>query len=610
MPRSRLTLALALGVLPLLTSLPRDPLAVVQPNDNRVPAGQLQADTLTLRLVVTMARWYPERPDGPSVDVPVFAEEGRAPSIPAPLIRVPAGTVLRVSVRNALPDSTLQVVGLAAHPSDSVVPAPVPPGATRTFVFDAGAPGTYIYGATPGLVNADTTEQQQLAGALVVDSAATHLPDRVFVMNIWSRADTTALGGRNVLAINGRTWPWTERIETVVGDTVRWRVLNASGRGHPMHMHGFYFKVNAEGGLAADTTIAPDRQPLVVTHQMDPFSTMSMTWAAPNPGNWLFHCHLAFHIAPENALEWPTHPGGMGDHMVGLVLGITARSRAVAPILGTTDSAVVFVDEGPQRGHAPRTREYVVGSGHQIPSTDSLPGTSGILVLTRGVPTAVTVVNRLQQATSVHWHGLELDDSYSDGVTGWSGSGARLAPEVLPGQSLVVRLLAPRAGTFIYHAHLNDIEQLSSGLYGPMIVLEPGAHYDPATDHAFIAGWDSPHGSPHVPPYLLINGDSIISPVLHLTRGQRQRFRFINMGLAGLVRYTLQRDGAPVTWQALARDGADLPPALAVGGPAITVVSVGETSDFSFTPADTGTYRLTAGLAALPPVWSQEIVVR
>jgi len=610
MPRLRLPIALALGVLPLLTSLPRAPLAVVQPNDNRVPAGSLQNGVLTLHLEVRQARWFPEAADGPSVVVPAFAEIGKAPAIPAPLIRVPAGTRLFVTVHNALPDSTISLAGLAPHPLVDTAGVLVAPGQTDTLEFEAGAPGTYIYGATPGRVNADTTEQQQLAGALVVDSAATHLADRVFVMNIWSQADTTALGGRNVLAINGRTWPWTERIETVVGDTVRWRVLNASGRGHPMHMHGFYFKVNAEGGLAADTAIAPDRQPLVVTHQMAPFSTMNMTWAAPNPGNWLFHCHLAFHIAPENALEWPAHHGGMADHMVGLVLGITARAQAGAPIPPATDSAVVFVDEGPQRGHAPRTREFIVESGNQIPRADSLPGTSGILVLTRGVPTIVTVVNRLQEATSVHWHGLELDDSYSDGVTGWSGSGSRLAPEVQPGHSIAVRLLAPRAGTFIYHAHLNDIEQLSSGLYGPMIALAPGERFDPATDHAFIAGWDSPHGTPTVPPYLLINGDSVTSPVLYLTRGKRQRFRFINMGLAGQVRYTLQRDSTPVTWQALAKDGADLPPALAVRGPAVVVVSVGETGDFTFAPADTGTYRLTAGPAALRPTWSQEIVVR
>jgi hypothetical protein len=82
------------------------------------------------------------------------------------------------------------------------------------------------------------------------------------------------------------------------------------------------------------------------------------------------------------------------------------------------------------------------------------------------------------------------------------------------------------------------------------------------------------------------------------------------MGLAGMVTYTLWRDSTPVTWRALAKDGADLTPALAVSGPARTAVAVGETRDFTFTPADTGAYRLTAGLPGLPPRWSQEIVVR
>ena len=610
MPTPRIAFALTAISLLMAGAPPARPLPLVQPNDNRQPAGELRHDTLTLRLVVAMARWYPERPDGPYVDVPVFAEEGKAPQVPAPLIRVPTGTTLRVSVRNALPDSTLQVVGLARRPLDTIAPEPVAPGSTRNFTFEAGAPGTYIYAAAPGNVNSDNTEQQQLAGALVVDSAAVHAPDRVFVMNIWSQADTTANGGRNVLAINGRTWPWTERIDTYVGDTVQWRFVNASVRGHPMHMHGFYFRLDAKGGLGADTAIAPNRREWLVTQQMTPFSTMHMTWTAPNPGNWLFHCHLAFHIAPENALEWPSHPGGMANHMVGLVLGITARPRAMAALPPASDSAVVYVDEGPQRGHAPRTREYVVASPGTVPAPDSLPRTSDILVLTRGVPTIVTVVNRLREATSVHWHGLELDDSYSDGVTGWSGAGPHLAPEIPPGQSFAARLLAPRAGTFIYHAHLDDIEQLSSGLYGPMIVLEPGTRRDPAIDHAFISGWDSPHGSPSVPPYLLINGDSVSAPPMRIARDRAQRFRFINMGLAGVVSYTLLRDGRPVTWHALAKDGADLPPALAVSGPARTVVSVGETRDFTFTQADTGTYRLTAGIARLPATWSQTIVVR
>lgn len=609
MPTSRTAFALT-AVSLLLTGFPSArPLPLVQPNDNREPAGSLHHDTLTLRLVVAMARWYPERPDGPFVDVPVFAEEGRAPQIPAPLIRVPAGTMLHVTLRNALPDSTLHVIGLRRHPFDSVVPVPVPPGATHRFDFEAGAPGTYIYAAMPGRVNSDSTEQQQLAGALVVDSAAVHAPDRVFVMNIWSQVDTSALGGHNVLAINGRTWPWTERLETIVGDTVRWRFVNATGRAHPMHMHGFYFAVDAEGGLRADTAIAPDHRPLVVTQQMAPFSTMRMTWSAPQPGNWLFHCHLAFHITPENALEWPSRLGGMAHHMVGLVLGITARPRTAARQLPAPDSAVVYVDEGPRRGHAPRTREFVVQSGGVMPAGDSLPRTGELLMLRRGVPTIVTVVNRLREPTAVHWHGLELDDSYSDGVSGWSGIDSHLAHEIPPGQSFAARLLAPRAGTFIYHTHLDDIEQLSSGLYAPLIVLEPNAQYDPANDHVYIAGWDGPEDNSGAPPHMLFNGDSAVSPPLQIVSGKTQRLRFINMGLAGKVVYTLWRDSTVVTWRALAKDGADLPTSLAATMPAQTVVAVGETRDFTFAPPDTGSYRLTAGLFGLPPTWSQAIIV-
>jgi manganese oxidase len=37
------------------------------------------------------------------------------------------------------------------------------------------------------------------------------------------------------------------------------------------------------------------------------------------------------------------------------------------------------------------------------------------LVLRRGEPVAITLVNRLSEATSIHWHGMELE-SYYDGV--------------------------------------------------------------------------------------------------------------------------------------------------------------------------------------------------
>ena len=82
-------------------------------------------------------------------------------------------------------------------------------------------------------------------------------------------------------------------------------------------------------------------------------------------------------------------------------------------------------------------------------------------------PVEITVVNHLTEATAIHWHGMELD-SYYDGVHGWSGVDRRLAPMIEPGGTFVVRFTPPRAGTFIYHTHLHDYRQLSSGLYGPI----------------------------------------------------------------------------------------------------------------------------------------------
>lgn len=57
-------------------------------------------------------------------------------------------------------------------------------------------------------------------------------------------------------------------------------------------------------------------------------------------------------------------------------------------------------------------------------------------------------------------------------------------------------LTLSRAGTFIYHTYLNDEEQLTSGLYGAILVLEPGDTFDSSRDHAVLVGWDGPRSRP------------------------------------------------------------------------------------------------------------------
>jgi len=174
---------------------------------------------------------------------------------------------------------------------------------------------------------------------------------------------------------------------------------------------------------------------------------------------------------------------------------------------------------------------------------------------------------------------------------------------IAPGDSFTAHLLLPRAGTFIYHTHLNDLEQLSSGLYGAIVVLEPGQRFDPLRDHVFVAGWDSPNPEP---PRILINGDSLPGP-LQLKSGVPHRFRFINIGLALPVGFGIYQDSSLVRWRRVAKDGADLPTHQAVEVNALQAVQVGETYDFEWTP-ERGEYQLRAGPPG-KPFWVQRLMV-
>ena len=44
----------------------------------------------------------------------------------------------------------------------------------------------------------------------------------------------------------------------------------------------------------------------------------------------------------------------------------------------------------------------------------------------------------------------------------------------------------------MYHSHFNEAEQISAGLYGPIIVVEPGQRFDPETDRVLIFGAAGP----------------------------------------------------------------------------------------------------------------------
>jgi len=271
-----------------------DPKVMV--NDNRKPAGTLKDNVLELSLEVKWGDFFLETDTRPGLKLIAVSEKGNAPTIPAPLIRVREGNIIHAAVHNALRDSTITVFGLQQRPSQHADSLVINPGETKDVRFVSGRPGTYLYwvklGAGP---SPDGEEEEQLGGAFIIDPEAGSPPDRVMVMNVFSTKIDSALfenGWLESLTINGKSWPYTELFTPNVGDTMNWRVINASDRVHPMHLHGFMYKLLSKGSVLSDHIYKADMQPAVVTETMMGKTTMQMKWVASRPGNWLFHCHF------------------------------------------------------------------------------------------------------------------------------------------------------------------------------------------------------------------------------------------------------------------------------------------------------------------------------
>ncbi len=606
--------------------LPRSGPERINANPNTHPAGRLSGRTLTLVLEARSGRWYPAADDGLSVEVQAFAEGGGPLLIPGPLIRVPAGTEVRLSVRNRLA-SPLIVHGFDARPASGNDSLIVPSRATRQVRFRVSEPGTYYYwGTTTGLSIADRDGQDsQLSGAIIVDppAPASVVPDRVFMIGVWFRpADTSAnhtVTEQDVMVINGKSWPHTEQFTFVQGDTVHWRWLNPSASSHPMHLHGFYFEVESRGDGQHDTTYLPDRRPREVTELMLPGGTMAMNWVPERSGNWLFHCHFSFHISPDASLpdsgfeESP--PTGGSNHpqhkhrMSGLVLGLHVVPRPGVPAPQppkepAREIRLLVQTHAGRFGPAPGYG-YVVQTAGTEPAQDSIAIPGAPLLLQRNQPVRITVVNHLTQPTAVHWHGIELE-SFPDGVPNWSGSNDRLMPPIAAGDSFVAEFTPPRAGTFIYHSHQNELEQMHLGLYGPLIVLEPGTSFDPATDHIAIVSPDGPSSDSIGG---LLNGSKNPGPIV-MRAGTAHRLRLINIHGDNRVLFTLEAGGKPVDWRQLAKDGAAVAPGLSEPRPARLLTGPGETADFELRPDTVGDLTLHAEAPFTERPWKVSLPIR
>ena len=602
--------AALLAAAPCQATVTEDPsLPRIAANNNQHAAGLLSAGGLALELEIREGAFFPEDESGPSLQVFAFAERGKQLQIPGPMIRIPYGTRVHVTVHNLIARDVL-IHGMHTRPGNKDDILEVASGNTREVTFLAGAPGAYYYWATAGgdtIEDRPYKEDSQLHGAFIVDPPGAVEPDRVFVIGMW-RDRKLPQESFDVPVINGKSWPYTERLEYTLGSEVRWIWLNPSGNVHPMHMHGSYFQVLREGDAEHSDRLPPSRIRDVSTHFMAVGETMTTLWKPERTGRWIFHCHILTHLSPETSFfhHESTHLGGSHadptNHMAGLVMGITivGQNEQLAASKSPKSERKLDLVIAMEKSN-PKKFTYSILEPGRIPQTGGGPGPT--LVLTRNQPVAIHITNQLDEATSVHWHGIELE-SYYDGVPGWGGDGPRVTPMIEPGQSFDARFAPPRAGTFMYHTHMNDLSQLSSGLYGALIVLPEGSAFNPESDKVLVLSRNGKRKDGE----LLLNG-STAPPQLSLRAGVRYRLRFIDILANNSIVINAVQNGKPVEWTAIAKDGADLAPVQSVATPASFTIAPGETYDFTFTPVTSGKIEFKYDLILLDEHVTQVAVV-
>ncbi len=92
---------------------------------------------------------------------------------------------------------------------------------------------------------------------------------------------------RYVWSMDNKILAETDKIAVKKGEILRITIYNNSMMRHPMHLHGFDFRIiNAAG----------ERSPLKNVMDIMPMETNTIEFLANEEGDWFFHCHILYHM--------------------------------------------------------------------------------------------------------------------------------------------------------------------------------------------------------------------------------------------------------------------------------------------------------------------------
>lgn len=236
--------------------------------------------------------------------------------VPGPRIRITQGDRVRINVTNHLPESTTVhwhglVVPNEMDGPANITQAPIAPGKSYSYEFEAKQYGTYFYHTHDHI---DRQQALGLYGAFIIDpkdpaidAAYGANQDVLIQLQEWTEYEgytfpAMPMDGAfpNFFTINGKSYPETQVIKAKVGDKIRVRFIGSSSVDiHPMHIHGGPFRIVAIDG----EPVPPGAQIMRDTVNVGPGQRYDVIWEAQNPGKWLLHCHISHHTTNNNVEE-------------------------------------------------------------------------------------------------------------------------------------------------------------------------------------------------------------------------------------------------------------------------------------------------------------------
>jgi manganese oxidase len=293
--------AAAVGVLPYTP--------VVTPNGSTLPWTMKDGAKEFHLLAEPVLREF-----APGMSVKCWGYNGQTPG---PTIEAVEGDRVRLLVTNRLPEHTsIHWHGiLLPNGMDGVSglnQPPIMPGETFVYEFTLRQHGTQMY-------HPHADEMLQMAvgmmGLFIIHPRERREPaiDRDFAIMLheWAvhpgtyRPDPAVMTDFNMFTFNSRVFPGTDAMVVRTGERVRIRVGNLSMDSHPIHLHGFHFKVSGtDAGPIAASAQWPE-----TTINVPVGATRDIEFVADAPGDWIFHCHKSHHTMNAMAHEIPNTLG-------------------------------------------------------------------------------------------------------------------------------------------------------------------------------------------------------------------------------------------------------------------------------------------------------------